>query len=472
MRCARASRPGATGSRRRTTTSAAALSTTRRRSRRGPTTSPSRGPSETSSAVDPAARTVDLRRTVTEPHPRAIVPLNWVRDDRPTRTRSYELGSGSPITGSRRPDRLAPAATCCSGCRPGSASGSTNAAPAGRDRDLEAARRLAVALDHTTLADPGPARLGQDLHRRADDRARCWLPASGSAITGTSHKVIGNLLPRSLEARGRGRRRAAGPEGRRRTQVLDDRRVTAAEDATATFGRASTTDGRTSLPGRPGCGRRRRWSSRSTSCSSTRPARCRSPTSSRWPVPRQPRPARRSAAARPATPGTHPPGADRSALGARPRRRGDDARAPGALPRARPGGCIRTCAPSRREVFYDGRLEPEPHLARQRVSADPATSLDGTGPRLLERARRSGADNESPGRGRGGGGPRPRDRRGRDDLAGSTGRHASRRLGGRPDRGARTTPRSARSGAGCRRTLASARSTSSRARRRRSASTR
>ena len=46
------------------------------------------------------------------------------------------------------------------------------------------------------------------------------------------------------------------------------------------------------------------------------------------------------------------------------------------------------------EVFYDGRLEPEEHLAIQRVDAD-GTIADGTGPRRLE-VPTVGADNESP----------------------------------------------------------------------------
>src|ERR1044072_5825383 len=42
-------------------------------------------------AIDPAAGTVDLRRLLSEPHPRAIVPLPWI----PTpehQARLYELG--------------------------------------------------------------------------------------------------------------------------------------------------------------------------------------------------------------------------------------------------------------------------------------------------------------------------------------------------------------------------------------------
>jgi uncharacterized protein len=47
------------------------------------------------------------------------------------------------------------------------------------------------------------------------------------------------------------------------------------------------------------------------------------------------------------------------------------------------------------EVFYDGRLEPEPHLVVQRLDAGSATIRGGVGPRLLE-VPTEGADNESP----------------------------------------------------------------------------
>jgi uncharacterized protein len=46
------------------------------------------------------------------------------------------------------------------------------------------------------------------------------------------------------------------------------------------------------------------------------------------------------------------------------------------------------------EVFYDGRLEPEPHLAVQRIDAG-TSIVDGTGPRRIGVAT-AGADNASP----------------------------------------------------------------------------
>ena len=91
--------------------------------------------------------------------------------------------------------------------------------------------------------------------------------------------------------------------------------------------------------------------------------------------------------------GAHPPGADRSALA---HVLGDQATMPpdrGVFLehtwRLHPALCEFTS-----EVFYDDRLESEPHLAVQRVSSD-VVELDGVGPRMIEVAA-VGADNESP----------------------------------------------------------------------------
>ena len=91
--------------------------------------------------------------------------------------------------------------------------------------------------------------------------------------------------------------------------------------------------------------------------------------------------------------GTHPPGADRSALA---HVLGDAATIPPTLGlflertwRLHPDLCEYTS-----EVFYDGRLEPEPHLAGQRVIA-PARS-PRHGPALRSMCATTGADNESP----------------------------------------------------------------------------
>jgi uncharacterized protein len=91
--------------------------------------------------------------------------------------------------------------------------------------------------------------------------------------------------------------------------------------------------------------------------------------------------------------GTHPEGADRSALA---HVLGREATMPPTRGlflertwRLHPDLCDFTS-----EVFYDDRLEPVPQLVVQRVAAG-TTIADGTGPRLLD-VGTVGADNESP----------------------------------------------------------------------------
>ncbi|HEX3427674.1 MAG TPA: DEAD/DEAH box helicase, partial [Candidatus Limnocylindrales bacterium] len=93
------------------------------------------------------------------------------------------------------------------------------------------------------------------------------------------------------------------------------------------------------------------------------------------------------------TQGSHPPGADRSALAHVLR---GDATIPAdrglfleTTWRLHPELCDFTS-----EAFYDDRLEPEPHLAIQRLTASIA-ALDGVGPRWVD-SPSVGADNESP----------------------------------------------------------------------------
>ena len=83
----------------------------RPRSRRDPDDSPVRLGRRRRGRGRPAALTVDLRRPV-DAHPRAIVPLDYVRTTT-TRHALFELGSsGSPSTASRRRARIARRATC------------------------------------------------------------------------------------------------------------------------------------------------------------------------------------------------------------------------------------------------------------------------------------------------------------------------------------------------------------------------
>jgi uncharacterized protein len=91
--------------------------------------------------------------------------------------------------------------------------------------------------------------------------------------------------------------------------------------------------------------------------------------------------------------GTHPPGADRSALAhvlAGQATIGPDR----GLFLETTWRLHRALCDFTSEVFYDDRLEPEAHLERQRLSV-PIELVDGVGPRLLH-VPTDGADNESP----------------------------------------------------------------------------
>ena len=136
-----------------------------------------------SSAVDPAARTVDLKRPVDEPHPRAIVPLNWVRTTA-HQAALYDLGTWVADHGIQAPGPARagsrPALPTAAAGRPVARRG---AAPRPARPDLEAARRLAVVARPHDARDPGPTGLGQDLHRRPDD-----LLAAGRRQAGRDHR--------------------------------------------------------------------------------------------------------------------------------------------------------------------------------------------------------------------------------------------------------------------------------------------
>jgi predicted RecB family nuclease len=341
-------------------------------------------------ALDAAALVVDLKRTVAEPHPRAIVPLPYV----PTKAHQaalYDLGEWVADHGIQ-------------------ASGPTRA---GRDllfrlpprvgqwldedlrregeTDLEAAKRLAPALDHTTLSIQGPPGSGKT-YSGARMVRKLLNAGKRVGITGTSHKVIGNLLTAILDAAEPGDVDVLPIQHAKPEQMLADPRVTRAKDAGDV--RTRLDDRRANLA----AGTTWLWTStkmvdaidvlfvdEAGQISLANVIAVARATDSlvllgdpqQLDQPMQ---------------GTHPPGADRSALA---HVLGDAATMPPTHGlflertwRLHPNLCDFTS-----EVFYDDRLEPEPHLEVQRVIAD-GTLADGTGPRRLDVAT-VGADNES-----------------------------------------------------------------------------
>jgi uncharacterized protein len=341
--------------------------------------------------VDPATNTLELRRTTHQPHPRAIVPLDWIRTA-DHQAALQEIGEWVAEHGidADGPYRAARDLLLRRPPRCGQASGEPLCRP--DEADLDAARRLAHALDGTTLAIQGPPGSGKTY---SGARMICTLLAAGKrvGITATSHKVIGNLLAAVLDAaeaegvdvqavqRGDKDRIVDHPLvalGKNTDDVrsrLDDRRANVAAGTTWLWASSKMRDavdvlfvdeaGQISLANVVAVSR-----AADSLVLLGDPQQLDQPLR-----------------------GSHPPGADRSALA---HVLGADATMPPAQGlflettwRLHPDLCAFTS-----EVFYDDRLEPEAHLEVQRLRSDVAL-LDGVGPRLLEVAT-VGADNESP----------------------------------------------------------------------------
>lgn len=249
-----------------------------------------------------------------------------------------------------------------------------------------------MALDATTLAIQGPPGSGKTY---SGARMICTLLAAGRrvGITGTSHKVIGNLLAEVL--------RAAAVEGvdvrpvqhGQPHQVLADDRVVRAKDADDVRHRLE--DGRSNLA----AGTSWLWASSKVAAAidvlfvdeagQISLANVLAMSQATDSVVLLGDPQQLDQPLR----GTHPPGAERSALahvldGAAtiPPDRGLFLERTWRL---HPALCSFTS-----EVFYDDRLEPEPHLVGQGVRSD-VPLADGVGPRLFG-VPTVGADSESP----------------------------------------------------------------------------
>jgi predicted RecB family nuclease len=343
--------------------------------------------------IDLAGGTLDLRRSVDAGHPRALVPLPWfgtadhqaalvtigewvarhgIEGDGPFRAARDLLLGMPPRAGQRAGEPLCGA----------------------DESDLAAARRLGLALDETTLAIQGPPGSGKTY---SGARMIVTLLRAGKrvGITGTSHKVIGNLVTAVLAAAGEEQTpddvrvvQRGNPD-----QILDDARVTRGKDTPDVRGHLDS--GRANLA----AGTSWLWASSKMVDSvdvlfvdeagqislANVVAISRATTS----IVLLGDPQQLDQPLR----GTHPPGADRSALG-----HVLDGRAT-MLPdrglflettwRLHPELCRYTS-----EVFYDDRLEPEGRLVRQAVHAVPER-WGGAGPRWLSVAT-SGADNDSP----------------------------------------------------------------------------
>jgi len=342
-------------------------------------------------SIDPAQRTVDVRRTVDEPHPRALVPLNYIgtKDQQASLEELAEWVADHGIQASG-PGRAARDLLCRIEPRIGGWFDETLRRDG--ERDLDAARRLAVALDHTTLAIQGPPGSGKTY---AGARMIGSLLAAGKrvGITGLSHKVIGNLLEKVLEASEtegfdvRPIQKAKEEQGHHdpRLALTDETKAVAEQ---LRLGRVNLAAGTPWLWANPKmidsvdvlfvdeAGQMSLANVVAVARSTNSLVLLGDPQQLDQPLQ-----------------GSHPPGAERSAL-------------------AHVLGAAATMPPTRglflettwrlhpdlceftSEAFYEGRLEPEARLATQQLRSGEAV-VDGTGPRRVGVVT-AGEDNASP----------------------------------------------------------------------------
>jgi AAA domain-containing protein len=258
------------------------------------------------------------------------------------------------------------------------------------EADLDAARRLGLALDASTLPIQGPPGSGKTW---TGARMICALVEAGRrvGITANSHKVIGNLLREVLAAAKEADIQVRAVQKGKKDEALDDDRVIRVEETSDV--RAQLDVGANLIAGTAWL-----WASErmidavdvlfvdeagqmslanvvAVSRATRSVVLLGDPQQLDQPLQ-----------------GWHPPGADTSALA---HVLGDDATISPDRGlflektwRLHPELCRFTS-----EVFYENRLEPEAEMARQRLRA-PAM-IDGVGPRFLGHATK-GFDNESP----------------------------------------------------------------------------
>jgi uncharacterized protein len=342
-------------------------------------------------AVDPAEHTIDIRRSIDDDHPRSIVALS-VFPTKDMQASLIELGDWVAEHGiqANGPGRAARDLLCRIEPRIGGWFDETLRRDG--ERDLDAARRLALVLDHTTLAIQGPPGSGKTY---AGARMIGSLLAAGKrvGITALSHKVIGNLLEKVLEASEidgfavRPIQKAKEEQGHRdpRLALTDDTKVVAEQ---LRLGRANLAAGTPWLWANPRmvdavdvlfvdeAGQMSLANVVAMARSTDSLVLLGDPQQLDQPLQ-----------------GSHPPGAERSALA---HVLGEAATMPATRGlflettwRLHPDLCAFTS-----EAFYEGRLEPESHLATQRVDSAEST-VDGTGPRRVGVVT-VGEDNASP----------------------------------------------------------------------------
>jgi predicted RecB family nuclease len=341
--------------------------------------------------VDVAEATVDIKRPIADPHPRAVVGLSWV----PTRdhqARLYELGMWVLDHGIDGPGLARAVRDMLLGRAPRAGQIAGAALAGSAETELDAARRLALTLDETVLAIQGPPGAGKTY---TGARMIATLLGAGNkvGITATSHKVIGNLLENVLKAADEEGVAVHAIQRGDAGVIVADERVAHAKAPRDVFD-ALENGSATLVAGTPWVWAGERMAGavdvlfvdEAGQMSLANVAAMGHATENIVLLgdPQQlDQPLR----------GSHPPGAERSALAHVLAGAATVAPDRGLFLertwRLHPALCAFTS-----EVFYDGRLEPVADLAVQRVRSE-VSLVDGVGPRVLP-VETAGADNESP----------------------------------------------------------------------------
>ena len=340
-------------------------------------------------AIDHAARTIDIKRSAADPHPASLVALGIVPAPQ-QRERLYEIGEwvaehGIDGQGSyqaardlllRRPPRA------------GQLAGEELRQAA--ESQLGGARRLALQLDHSTLPIQGPPGSGKT-HTGARMIVSLLRAGKQVGITAQSHKVIGNMLRAVLDAAEEEGVAVRPLQKADKDQKHPDDRVELAKDA-AHVARALASGASNLAAGTVWL-----WASPLLAGAidvlfvdeagqmSLANVVATSPAAASIVLLGDPQQLDQ------VIQGSHPPGAERSALAHLLDGAATIPPAHGLFLattwRLHPDLCRYTS-----ESFYDSRLEPEPHLERQAIHGRGIG--DGTGPRWLPVSHR-GNDNES-----------------------------------------------------------------------------
>ena len=342
--------------------------------------------------VDDAARTVELRGSAESPlpHPEAIVPLDWVRTTGHQEA-LFTLGSWVAEHGVEADGPWQAVRDLLLGRPPRTASPAGSSLRRDGETDLAAARRLALELDRTVLPIQGPPGSGKTY---SGARMICTLLAAGRrvGITANSHKVIGNLLTAVYKAAAEDGTDVRAVQRGEPEQILDDERVIRGKNPAHV--RAQLDAGLANLA----AGTSWLWVANAMAGGidvlfvdeagqiSLANVVAMGGAADSFVLLGDPQqldqPLR----------GTHPPGADRSALAhvldGRATITPDRGLFLETTWRLHPELCRFTS-----EVFYDDRLESEPHLEIQRLVTSPPTR--GVGPRLVGVVS-TGCDSESP----------------------------------------------------------------------------